>query len=190
LILIYSARNKINEKVYVGQTAYSLRERIRHHLYEATKRNTNLKFSGAIKRYGIAAFEFKVIGRAKNSVEADRLERFFIRVLKTQNDLFGYNVASGGKVSRGYKKTYKQKKHLFGNQYGKGNVCSKAQRIKTSKRIKRWWREHPEAKKRLGAYAHKRLLGNTIWVGRKHSAATKKKLSKIRRLSWIQKKAA
>lgn len=90
---IYVYTNKINGKKYVGQTCRTLKERAGKdgHNYH----NCNL-FGYAIKKYGWDNFESKIVFDNLTHDDANRLERTLIKILRTQNHEFGYNIDSGG----------------------------------------------------------------------------------------------
>ena len=50
-MVIYKFENKINGKVYIGQTVQKLSKRISSHKYPGS--NKNLPIDAAIKKYGI-----------------------------------------------------------------------------------------------------------------------------------------
>ena len=65
-MVIYKFENKINGKVYIGQTIQKLSKRISSHKYPSG--NKNLPIDAAIKKYGIENFSITTIDHA-NSVE-------------------------------------------------------------------------------------------------------------------------
>lgn len=97
--LIYKACNKITGKVYIGQTQYSLEERINNpfmgHKKKAFEDLENTYFYSAIRKYGWENFEWSVIEILDNS-ELDQREKHWIEHYKSNNRLFGYNQTSGG----------------------------------------------------------------------------------------------
>ena len=58
-MVIYKFENKINGKVYIGQTVQKLSKRISSHKYPSS--NKNLPIDAAIKKYGIENFNFELI---------------------------------------------------------------------------------------------------------------------------------
>lgn len=89
-MIIYKITNKINGKVYIGQTVRPLNVRIKQHLV----RGESL-VSKAIKKYGIDKFIIEQIDRAKSKPELDRKERYWIGVYDCVAPN-GYNLTSGG----------------------------------------------------------------------------------------------
>jgi group I intron endonuclease len=95
---IYRFRNKINGKVYIGQTIDPERRR-QEHINDAARGST-LAFHNAIRKYGIDNFEFDIL----HTVEGDknyvrlRLNELEIKEIQCHHCLVpqGYNIAYGG----------------------------------------------------------------------------------------------
>lgn len=112
--------------------------------------NSCILLSRAIEKYGKDSFYYEILGCASNQELADYLEQYYIEYYKTNVPEFGYNIKNGG--SRGsHSKDTKQKisKSLTG-------------------------REISEITKQKLAISN---IGNTSHLGKKHSDATKKKIS-------------
>ena len=93
---IYMHKNKINGKVYIGQTKQTLNERFR-------KNGTGYKkcvyFYRAIKKYGWENFEHIVLEENINSLEkANEREKFWIAFYNATNKEKGYNCTTGGGI--------------------------------------------------------------------------------------------
>ena len=97
-MIIYKSTNKINNKIYVGQTTISLEKRIKNHIRES-KKNTNRPFLNSLKKYGIDNFLFEIIDSANNLEELNDKEIYWINKL---NSLCpnGYNITGGGQGKR------------------------------------------------------------------------------------------
>lgn len=89
---IYLHRNKINNKVYVGQTCQSLEKRWN----DGKGYKTSPHFYSAIEKYGWDNFEHEILQSGLLADEADRLEKYYISFYNSQNPLYGYNILSGG----------------------------------------------------------------------------------------------
>lgn len=88
---IYMIRNKVNNKMYVGQTSKTLEERFTRHLQLAGNR-TNRYLYDAINCYGADNFEISLL---EESEFADEREKFWIVSLGSLMPL-GYNMTPGG----------------------------------------------------------------------------------------------
>lgn len=96
--LVYLITNKINGKVYVGQTSNSLQTRWRAHCAESKRRTR--KLYTAIRKYGCKSFEIQMIhGPNLSHKEAGELEIKEIRERQSTNANFGYNHSIGGESS-------------------------------------------------------------------------------------------
>ena len=90
--ILYEHRNKINGKRYIGITNNKTKR-----WYGKGKHYEGCPyFFAAIQKYGWDAFEHNVLIYDLSREEASRLERHYIKVLKTCDKAFGYNLAAGG----------------------------------------------------------------------------------------------
>ena len=109
---IYRYRNKINGKVYIGQTIHP-DTRKREHLYDA-KTGSTLSFHAALRKYGIDNFEYDVLHEVTGTDEFVRLrlnELECKEILSHNSYLLGYNETEGGYegthlVGKDYKQSY------------------------------------------------------------------------------------
>lgn len=93
---IYKITNKINEKVYIGQTIKTCEKRWAQH-----KNNSNKEYFSqivlykAFNKYGIENFEFEKIEEVSN----DKLDEREIYWIQYYNSYFnGYNSTRGGRI--------------------------------------------------------------------------------------------
>lgn len=86
---IYKITNKLNGKIYVGQTKFSVEKRFKQHA------KADSVIGSAIRKYGIENFNVEVIETCKTFTELNEREIFWIDFYncKVPN---GYNVADGG----------------------------------------------------------------------------------------------
>lgn len=101
---IYKFTNKVNSKVYVGQT-YNLQVRLNSHKSKALKIKN--KFYNAVRKYGWDNFEFSVLSTVSSNTKEelntllDKLEIEYIKQYDSYKS--GYNSTLGGHSKRGYK---------------------------------------------------------------------------------------
>lgn len=98
---VYVHTNKINGKMYVGQTVYGDNPKRRWQNGTSYKHCTYL--NRTIEKYGWDNFEHEVIASNLTKEEADNFEKILIKQLDTRNPLFGYNLTDGGEGSCGHK---------------------------------------------------------------------------------------
>jgi group I intron endonuclease len=91
--IIYMHKNKINNKVYIGKTCQTFKERCGSN--GIGYRNC-IAFYNAIKTYGWDNFDHIVLFTGLNSEEAKEKERELIKQYKSRNTRYGYNIRVGG----------------------------------------------------------------------------------------------
>lgn len=89
---IYIHKNKLNNKVYVGQTKQKPEYRWNH----GKGYNTCPAFYQAISKYGWENFEHIILETGLSKEEADVKEQFYIEFYDSTNKLKGYNIQFGG----------------------------------------------------------------------------------------------
>lgn len=92
--LIYKVTNKVNGKVYVGQTTQSLPQRITEHRSRLNAGERNHKLYLAMRKHGFENFEFETLCCAVDERFLDELEIQFIKEFNSYNR--GYNSSEGG----------------------------------------------------------------------------------------------
>ena len=94
-IIIYKITNKINGKIYIGQTIQKLNRRVSDHVAKSKKCGKKTVFASAIKKYGIENFDITVIDKAETRAELNEKE---ILHIANFNSLYpnGYNLDKGG----------------------------------------------------------------------------------------------
>lgn len=94
-MIIYKITNKVNNKIYIGQTIRSLKERVQEHI---RKKGTLNK---AFNKYGIENFSIEIIEKCNSTEELNNKEIYWINRFNclTPN---GYNLCEGGGQTNGY----------------------------------------------------------------------------------------
>lgn len=106
--VIYIHRNKINNKVYVGQTGQQVNQRWRNGKGYAN----NSLFYRAIEKYGWDNFDHDIVFTGLDKEQANRLEVEMISLFDSNNPDKGYNLTEGGQGTNGYHLTEEHKKHI------------------------------------------------------------------------------
>lgn len=109
---VYKHVNKINGKVYIGQTALDVNIR-----WKNGKGYKNGIFKNAIKKYGWDNFEHVIIKEGLTKEEANLLETSLIKEYKELG--ISYNITDGGEGALGYKHTDETKKKMSLRNRGK-----------------------------------------------------------------------
>ena len=95
---IYKITNKVNNKIYIGQTVQPVEDRWRQHISDAFKENDNDKYAihYALKKYGVDNFSFEIIEEIP-SLQLNERETYWIKELKSHYSFGqGYNMTWGG----------------------------------------------------------------------------------------------
>lgn len=137
--VIYRFKNKINGKVYIGQTQVSFRKRVIQHV---TCSNPDTKchksyFHKALNKYGFENFDISIIERCCDQTELDKREVYWINYYNSTNKKFGYNLDGGGhkgKKKKGLSIEHKQKL-LQANTGSKRNDSTKQKLSETHKKL-------------------------------------------------------
>ena len=93
---IYKITNKINGKVYIGQTIMPIKNRMYKHYSQAKNRKNITGIDAAIKKYGKENFEVEQILECPNE-DLDLQEKFYISKYNSFEN--GYNLTIGGQLS-------------------------------------------------------------------------------------------
>jgi len=95
-MIIYKVTNKVNNKVYVGQTIRTLKQRMNEHRSDASLDKYGMPIHRAIKKYGWDNFVWEVVYKGSDIDDLNQKEIDLITEYQclTPN---GYNVCEGGK---------------------------------------------------------------------------------------------
>jgi len=119
-MFIYAIQNKVNSKIYFGQTVQDLE----YYWNYNTKCALNGKdykpaLYAAMSKYGKENFTFIHIGTTDSKESLDNWERLAILVFGTQKREFGYNLTSGGDGTVGAERTEEWCKNISLGNMGK-----------------------------------------------------------------------
>ena len=96
MIGIYMIKNKINGRVYIGQSS-NIKKRWRTHVQDLNSQtHHNQKLQRAWNKYGPGGFDFIIIEECPVD-ELDKKERFYIEIFDAYKT--GYNLTSGGRIN-------------------------------------------------------------------------------------------
>ncbi len=169
---IYSATNKVNHKVYIGQTIKALRIRKAQHKFHGTEGDSY--FHSAIQKNGIEVFQWNtlctVTAETKLLVKEhlDTAEQMFIQQFQSMDRTKGYNLTRGGGGVVGFKPTQESLQRMRDAHIGVKNPNYPKNR-KTRPPMSEDTRAKMSQSKR-GAKHH--------MFGKHHSEEARKKISK------------
>ena len=86
---IYKITNKINGKVYIGQTIRPVQYRFHRHINDAMRNIIDTHFARAIRKYGPDQWLLEVIDNAETQEELNQKEQYWIQYYNSVEE--GYN---------------------------------------------------------------------------------------------------
>ena len=92
---IYKISNDINEKIYIGKTGRTVKDRFAEHIYNSTREDiTHRPLYAAMNKYGTEHFFVEKIDECENDEEASEKEIYWITYYNSYQN--GYNATLGG----------------------------------------------------------------------------------------------
>ena len=159
VIGIYAIKNTITGRSYVGQSMNTYVRLSQHKSDLKNNRHRNKYLQQDVNVYGLENFEFVILERIYGdncSRELlDFLEKKHISILKSNCRMTGYNIESGGMLTK--------------------NMAEETKQIISLSKIGRTHIVSEETKQKM------RENHSHYWLGKKHSEETKKLLSKMRK---------
>lgn len=166
--IIYMIQNKINGKIYFGQTKHTFEKRYNSNDEKIVNDVSNEHLRNSINKYGINNFYInRKFDVAYSKEELDELEDLYICMYETINPKYGYNKKRGGsnpipneEARRKMSESHKGSPHLV----GQANPF--------------WGKTHTEETKRLMSEHHYDCRGEKHpQFGKPKSSMTRKKIS-------------
>lgn len=90
-MFIYKITNKLDGKIYIGQTIRPIRKRFKRHVNDALNNMVDTHFARAIRKYGEMNFVIEIIDTANTQEELTQKEYFWIEYYDSTNPSIGYN---------------------------------------------------------------------------------------------------
>ena len=171
-MIVYKAKNLINNKVYIGITSRSLEQRKKEHI---NRKDTKCIFHNAIRKYGEEYFEWSIIDECNTYEDLLELEQHYIWLYRANEHDYGYNMTEGGEGTVGLKDS--EETRLKKSESKKGKKLSEESKKKISL-AKIGIPRTEETKQKLSLARTGKKYPNR---GYKHSEETKRKLSEARK---------
>lgn len=189
---LYQVTNKINGKMYIGQTCQGHKRRWYVHCWKAA-RGGEQRFHKAIVQYGKENFETKLLMVGPSLDWVNEMEKRVIALYDTFNN--GYNDTKGGDGTVGIKSRL-GKKHTAETRAKLSSSCmgrvSARKGVKLSEETKQKLRLANLGKKRSPEVTEKivaKLKGKKSWIkGLKHKEETRAKMSLTHKARWAKKR--
>ena len=97
-MIIYKITNLINNKIYIGLTTCSLKERWDNHRHCVKSDPRHLYCS--MRKYGIENFKIEQIDETNDLQKLAELEDMYIKQYDSRNPEIGYNLSAGGQTNQ------------------------------------------------------------------------------------------
>lgn len=157
---VYTITNLINNKIYVGSTLISFKQRWAQHVSSLKyNKHNNRYLQSSWNKHGEKNFKFEVLEEYSLEIIID-MENYWINMLNTRNPEFGYNLNSPKVGNYGIKFSKEIRERMGKAQLGRKH--SEISKIKMSK-------------SRIGLFAGSK---NPMF-GRKLSSFNKQKYKKL-----------
>jgi group I intron endonuclease len=176
---IYKIENKINGKLYIGQTINYKRRTKEHRIDLNANRSHNQHLQNAWSKYGQKQFVFDILLTCKQE-DLDEKEKYFIRIYFSNSGRYGYNLTDGGQN----KTTVSQETRIKMGNSRRGKKHSEESKAKIGLAQK------GEKNHRYGKHiseSHRKKLIN-FFTGRKVSKETRIKISLIHKGKKLSQK--
>ena len=130
---IYKITNKVNNKVYIGQTSKTIEERFAAHLRHAANK-VNRYLYDAMNYYGYENFIVEQLEVCKKSL-LDEREIYWINFYKANNPDYGYNMTIGGGGGDTFSNLPEDRKQLILEKLVARNTGTKQSKETVEKRV-------------------------------------------------------
>lgn len=175
--LIYKITNKINNKIYFGQTIRSLFERIKD--YKLLK--TNHYLQNSINKYGFENFEFEIIDTATTIEELNEKEIFYINKFNSMDKTIGYNLESGGNNALASNETKeKMSKSHTGIKQTEEWINNRVAKAGSNEAKKYGKEKNDEERKHMSETSLK------FWLGKTRDQETRDKISETKKKQGLK----
>lgn len=177
---IYKITNKVNGKIYIGQTMQSVEKRFKEHINAAKTKYSGNRYAlqHAILKYGEDAFTIEVLGEYPEEL-LDEMEIMFIQEFNSLKPN-GYNITLGGCGTRGYKHTDETKRLLTQNLHKRWDTMTPEEYEDACRKRSEALKGIPksdEHKRKLSELAKQRTGEKNPFYGKKHTEETKRKIA-------------
>ncbi len=180
---LYVITRILTGQQYVGITADPEKRWYEHGWLSKTKRTRQL-IHRAIRKYGIDAFRFEVVGCCRRWSDACLAEAQLICQLGSHVTSGGYNLTLGGEGPNGRVCSEETRRRISAGNTGKvGRVNTEEEKAAARARLLKRWAENPQQ------FAEAASMGGKAQVGRKNSPETKARMSASAYKVWAARRA-
>lgn len=176
---IYKITNRVNGKIYIGQTMKTVEGRFSEHIRTAKNKGTKNVYAlhHAIRKHGADAFTVETLGEYPE----DRLDEMEIYYIAKYNSFKpnGYNITEGGCGTRGYKHTEETRKFLTQNLYKRWNNMTPEEYEEACRKRSEALKGLPKSKEhrqKMSEIASQRTGEKNAFYGKTHTEETRRKI--------------
>jgi group I intron endonuclease len=187
-MLVYSIKNTVNNKEYIGLTTRTLEQRWKQHVYESNKKDSwewNTPLGNAIKKYGKDSFEVFVLEECFSETELKLKEIQFIKERKSLASENGYNLSFGGDGRLGYKLSEETKQKISQGNKGKTYTTESLEKMSIAAKKRSVGKPSPMNGKKHTEESKQKII--SFLTGRKQSEETKRKKSESMKVFFLNK---
>lgn len=150
---IYKIVNKLNNKIYIGQSI-DIISRFQSHK-DTLKIKYNHPLYNSMRKYGLNNFEFIILEEVKNILQLDEREQCWLDYYKSYDNEYGYNICNLVTSTKGYKHTEETKKKMSACK--KGKKLSE-EHIRNSANARKGFKRTDETKKKISETSKSRIF--------------------------------
>jgi group I intron endonuclease len=173
--IIYLAKNKVNGKLYVGQTVKTLACRRSDHKHTAM-RGSEFVFHASIRKYGMDQIEFSVLQRCCGRVCLTEAEKWWIAHLNSMVPN-GYNLTAGGEGATDSEETRKKKSEAYKRRVTPEMMKAFMEKGQAAARGSKWTPERHEIRKARQTPEEERRKISLANKGKRRSEESCKRIS-------------
>ena len=185
---IYRIINKLNNKVYIGQSK-DISRRYKEHFSKRYCFSCKDHLHYSMLHYGFENFTFEIL---KETYDLDYWEKFLIQIHNSCNPDFGYNLTTGGNFGTRRKddfiytdeirqKMSKKALERWENINERENIIEAQNKGKRTENFREFRREFAANMWKDGKFKNQAKKLSDYWKGKKKSEETKRKMGEASR---------
>lgn len=97
-MIIYKITNLINQKIYIGLTTCTLKERWQNH--KGCVKSDPRHLYSSMRKYGIENFKIEIVEETDSLEKLAQLEDYYINLYNSRDPDVGYNLSAGGQTNQ------------------------------------------------------------------------------------------
>ena len=176
--VIYLIKNKVNNKIYIGQTIHNFSKRYRN----GNLLNThNIYLKRAVLKFGQDNFYVdEIFDIAYSKEDLDKLEDMYIKIYESYNPMYGYNLRLGGSRGKHSKESIEKNRKAHLGKKMSEEFCKAISKRTKGEKNPFYGKHHTELSRLKNKEAHKRenLSKSTLDKMSKNNKGAKNPMAK------------